>query len=240
MSEHRLGEVVIERPRTGWRISLQKHSGYKKQLYKLTQEASEDGLFRPYLIKPRHKTKSFSDHLGPLRRYLRSKEGQPWNQVYSELCQRLDPSTLAGQHVISHVWGYVERYVELVDGIPYRKPSWRQPRRLGSRYHDEYYIHPETGLLAVVKQIPRPAKTKPAAVEAVRLDLEHEYRLVDGIWYLVTFAKVPPAPQEYIFDVLEGTIRLSDRVRLSKTRYATHKRQCSKKELRAIRISTSS
>ncbi len=66
MSEHRLGEIVIERPRSGIRLSCRKVTGFKKRLNKLTQEASEDGLLRPYLIKPTYKTKYLSDHLGPL------------------------------------------------------------------------------------------------------------------------------------------------------------------------------
>jgi len=51
MSEHRLSEIVIERPRVGARISLKKVTGFKKQLDNITKEASEDGLFNPYLIK---------------------------------------------------------------------------------------------------------------------------------------------------------------------------------------------
>ena len=42
MSEHRLSEIVIERPRGGWRISLKKVTGFKKQLYKITQDAISD------------------------------------------------------------------------------------------------------------------------------------------------------------------------------------------------------
>jgi hypothetical protein len=178
MSEHRLGEIVIERPRGGMRISLKKHSGYKKQLDKLTQEASEDGLFCPYLIKPRNKTKHFSDHLNPLRRYLRSKVGQPWNVVYSDLCHHLDSSTVAGQHVLSHVWAYVERHVEFIDGIPYSKPTWGRPVRLESCYHDHFYIHPETGIFLAARPKGRcskaNAKSKPTDLEIVSLDPDHE------------------------------------------------------------------
>jgi hypothetical protein len=53
MSEHRLSEIVIERPRGGRRISLKKVTGNKKFLHQLTQEASEDGLLQPHLLKPR-------------------------------------------------------------------------------------------------------------------------------------------------------------------------------------------
>ncbi len=151
MSEHRLSEIVIERPRVGMRISLKKLKGFKKQLDKLTQEASQDGLLSPYLIKPRNKSKYLSDHLGPLRRFLRSRVGQPWNNVYSELCHRLDHNTMAGQHVLGHVWDYVEQHVELINGIPYYKS--RRHLRLANWRHIQLYVHPETGILCDARDV---------------------------------------------------------------------------------------
>lgn len=139
MSEHRLSEIVIERPRGGRRISLKKVTGFKKQLYKITQDAIQDGLLNPYLIKPINKSKYLSDHLGPLRRFLRSQVGQPWNDVYSQLCQRLDPSTMAGRHVIDHVWDYVERHVEIIDGGFYSKPY--------QGYRNQLDVSPKRSLL---------------------------------------------------------------------------------------------
>jgi hypothetical protein len=237
MSEHRLHEIVIERPRHGWRISPKKCAGFKKQLLKITEEASTDGLLCPYLIKPRYQTKFFADHLGPLRSLLHSKVGQPWNDVYSQLCQRLDSRTLAGQHVIDHLWHYVERHVEYRNGILYRKASRHKAKPLISEYHDQYYIDPETGILCVLAcnqaraRSKLTAKSKPP--EIVVLDRWHEYHRLDGIWYLVTFAAFPNS-QVSVFDALEGPLVLTLQIRLGKTRYATHKRQCNKKEIRAI------
>ncbi|WP_242056621.1 MULTISPECIES: hypothetical protein [unclassified Nostoc] len=170
MSEHRLSEIVIERPRNGMRISLKKLKGFKKQLDKLTEEASQDGLLNPYLIKPRNKSKYLSDHLGPLRRFLRSKIGQPWNDVYSELCQRLKTNTMAGQHVIDHVWDYVERHVEIIDGSLYSQPERGYQIPLDGSYRDRFYIHPETGILCAVKKVPRKQQQKPEQTDVVILD----------------------------------------------------------------------
>ncbi|MDZ8052585.1 MAG: hypothetical protein RMX68_029135 [Aulosira sp. ZfuVER01] len=232
MSEHRLSEIVIERPRCGRRISLKKQTGYKKQLYKLTQDATEDGLFNPYLIKPRHKSKYLSDHLGPLRRLLRSKVGQPWNEVYSELCQRLDHNTMAGQHVIGHIWNYVERYVEIIDGIPYLKASRGFQIPLDRSYRDRFYIHPETGILCTVEIIPRKQKQKPKQTDVVIVDDYHQYHKIKDIWYLITFEDFPPPPTDYVEDVLTG---LTHRSRYYHRKiYAVRKQQCSKKEIRFI------
>lgn len=235
MSEHRLSEIVIERPRSGMRISLKKFKGFKKQLDKLTQEASEDGLLSPYLIKPRNKSKYLSDHLGPLRRFLRSHIGQPWNDVYSELCQRLDSSTMAGQHVLSHVWDYVERHVELIDGIPYSKPYCISHRQLGSHYRNQFYVHPETGILCAADKIPRKPKRTPSQTDVIILDDYRQYQKLNEIWYLITFEEFPPPPRELVRDVLQGLISRG-RARYVKGQriYAARKQQCNKKEIRFI------
>ncbi|WP_445636430.1 Transposase [Nostoc sp. DSM 114161] len=234
MSEHRLSEIVIERPRCGRRISLKKLSGFKKQLNKLTEEATEDGLFNCYLIKPRNKSKYLSDHLGPLRRFLRSKVGQPWNDVYSELSQRLDAKTMAGQHVIGHLWDYVERYVEIIDGNVYSKPYQGYRNLLAGSYGDRFYIHPETGILCAVEKTPRKQKQKPKQTDVLIVDDRHQYQKLNEIWYLITFEDFPSST-DYVRDVLKGFIHLYAASWHNGRRiYAARKQQCSKKEIRFI------
>lgn len=235
MSEHRLSEIVIERPRGGMRISLKKLKGFKKELQKLTEDASQDGLLSPYLIKPRNKSKYLSDHLGPLRRFLRSHVGQSWNDVYSKLCHQLNGNTMAGQHVLSHVWDYVERHVELIDGIPYSKPYWLSRHRLDSHYRDKFYVHPETGILCASAKAPRKQKRNQPQRDRVFLDAYHQYHQINGIWYRITFEEFPPPPAEWATDVLEGVIsRSAARWINGRKVYAAKKQQCSKKEIRLI------
>ncbi|MGA7933029.1 MAG: hypothetical protein WCA35_05735 [Kovacikia sp.] len=235
MSEHRLSEIVIERPRGGMRISLKKLRGFKKQLNQLTEEASQDGLLSPYLIKTRNKSKYLSDHLGPLRRFLRSKIGQPWNDVYSELCHRLDGSTMAGQHVLDHVQDYVEQHVELVDGIPFQKS--RRQYQLTQSYRFKLYVHPETGILCDPDAIPLrsiavPSSNLKSQQDVIYLDAHHQYRKLNDIWYLITYQVVPAT--ESVFDQLErvtitpGLKGNGDRL------YAANKRQCNKREIKII------
>ncbi|MUG94548.1 hypothetical protein F7734_20075 [Scytonema sp. UIC 10036] len=234
MSEHRLGEIVIERPRHGMRISLKKCKGYKKALQKITDEAMEDGLLSPYLIKSRHRTKSFSDHLGPLYRWLRSKVGKPWNEVYGELCLRLDITTLSGQHILFHVWDYVERDVILIDEIPYKKSKQSQP--LGKySWRQHLYVHPDTRILCLVEPIPKKPTKKPDDVVVV--DHYHQYRKINDIWYLVTFADFPSTPGNYLAtDVLLhlNLYRWDAYKKYEQEIYAVSKQQCNKKEIKHI------
>ncbi|QIR35805.1 hypothetical protein HCG51_02900 [Tolypothrix sp. PCC 7910] len=234
MSEHRLSEIVIERPRSGARIPLKKQTGYKKQLYKLTQDATEDGLFNHYLIKTRYKSKYLSDHLGPLRRLLRSKVGQPWNDVYSELCQRLDHNTMAGQHVIGHIWDYVERYVEIIDGIPYRKSHRGFELPLDWSNRDRFYIHPDTGILCAVEKAPRKQKQKTQETDFIIIDNYHEYQKLNDIWYVITFGNFPQKPNHNTKDSLTGLTDILWHRYYGLPFYAVSKRQCSKKEIRVI------
>jgi hypothetical protein len=232
MSEHCLSEIVIERPRHGMRCSSRRLKGVRKELDRLTEVASEDGLLSPYLIKTRHKTKSLADHLGPLRRLLRSKVNQPWNEVYHELCQRLDSSTLTGQHVISHLWNYVEKHVELIEGIPYRKVAFYRNRRLGSGYHDEFYIHPDTGLLCLAERSPKPVP--PKLTDRIVIDDYHQYRKLDDVWYLITFADLPI--YTLCWDVLLKTAITPDIAyrKYGRLIYASRKIQCNKRLLKVV------
>jgi hypothetical protein len=234
MSEHRLSEIVIERPRGGMRISLKKLKGFKKQLQKLTEDAAQDGLLSPYLIKPRNKSKYLSDHLGPLRRFLRSHVGQSWDDVYSKLCQQLHGNTMAGRHVLDHVQDYVELHVELIDGVPYRK-SKRQ-YRLDHWHQFQLYVHPETGLLcdakAIVSEAIAPSLKPKHRLDVVELDKFHQYRRINDIWYLITYREMPAT--EIVFDVLDRVTVVSHANGYGNQLYAAHKRQCNKREIRMI------
>lgn len=220
MSEHRLDRIVIERPRSGMRLSSRRIKGQKKTLEKLTEIASTDGLLSPYLIKVRNKTKHFSDHLGPIRRWLRSKVGQPWNIVYNELCQKIDTKTLCGQHLLFHVWQFVEKEVDLIDGVPHRKNGYKY---FGWR-SEGLYVHPETGLLCKVEL----NKKKPDQKASDRLIINqyHEYRKLNDIWFLVTFQDEPPEVE--VQGIQPGEYYYWHRG------YAVSKRQCNKKEIKYI------
>ena len=216
MSEHQLDRIVIERPRGGWRASLKKVPGNKKHLEEITEAAYTDGIFNPYLLKLKRKSKYFSDCLGPLYRWLRSKVGQNWDDIYHELCQILDINTLSGKHILSHVWGYVERDAVLVDGIVY---NCKYQRQLG-KWREELYVHPETRMLCLANKVRKIPPKKPD--DFVKIDDYHHYRKIDGIWYL---------------------IELVDREELEVTKYyssvktwkcTASKRQCNKKQIKFI------
>ena len=232
MSEHRLNEIVIERPRSGG--GLKTPPGYKKRL----QKSNYEGRTRESLRRPWRETrfaKQFSDHLGPLRRLLRSKVGQHWDDIYSELCQRLDRNTVTGQHVISHVWGFVERNVVLIDDVPYRKHHLNYQSSFLGYWREQLYIHPETGILCLAEKVPKKPPKKPDDV--VIIDDYYQYRKLNELWYLITFQDIPTT--EPVIDILlqrttPGWTWYEDGREVYRKVYAVSKRQCNKKEIKFI------
>ena len=219
MSEHRLAENVIERPRGGQRISSRKVKGQKISLVKLTEEATTDGLLSPYLIKPIRKTKWFSDCLGPLYQWLQSHVGEYWDDVYSKLCQILDITTLSGQHIVSHLWQYVERNAVLIDGVPYRKNSGHRILPLGYWYK-RLYVHPETGILCLAKRIPKVPEKKPD--DFVFVDAYHHYQKINDLWYAIELTDIEPLGINTNKSSVNGE------------KYVASKRQCNKKQIKLI------
>lgn len=235
MSEHRLGEIVIERPRGGRRISATKLTGYNKELDWITKDATEDGLFCHYLIKPRRKSKWLSDNLGPLRRLLRSQVGKPWNDTHSKLCRSLDSRTMVGRHVLDHLWDYVERHVELVDGVPCRKHgSYYGSLQLTESYRPQYYVHPQTGLLCAVPSKSRKQKPK-VSKDILRISSKEEYRRINEVWYRISFEPLQGTAARDV--LLKVQITPQEALNIyGKCIYAATKKQCGKRELKQIQL----
>lgn len=51
--------------------------------------------------------REFADKLNPVRRWLRSHVSRPWNSVVSEIKKKFDSRSLAGRHIIDHIYSMV-------------------------------------------------------------------------------------------------------------------------------------
>jgi hypothetical protein len=250
MSEHRLDRIVIERPRSGWRIKshkkIRKAIKQNLQQVKYDYEREEISSLKPCYKEAIRivKTKHFSDLLNPLFNWLRSKQGLPWNIVYGELSRLLDFNTLSGQHILFHVWQFVARNAVIVDGIPYDKNSFYGGMRKLGLWHDEMYVHPDTGILCLLQKQAKP-KPKPKKLNDILwIDRTHQYRLLDGIWYSIAFCDVPSPtisekgkinPVRVRDVILKETVTFKELFpKNNPPKYAYKKRQCNKKEIRYI------
>lgn len=241
-------EVIIERPRVGssWPNRVK---GRKAEIARL----------RPDLAPSREPmsigrgSKHLNENLAPLRRFLERSVGRPWDAVRSEICAHIAAGSAVQKHVLEHVKDMVETNPVLIDGRPHY-PMADGPRR--DRYRPirayrawRFYVCPNTGLLKVPAPDGSRRKKEPPPRPDVRpLGEMREARRMDGVWYLVTLAKVPQITATYrdCYDVVlraslaeQGMFGWGGALRETygkSDRYAVAKRQLSKREIRALGV----
>jgi hypothetical protein len=145
-----MSKVLVERPRKGGGYG---GKGYRKELQRTPVEEmrSREGIKARWRCGPKY----FDDHLGPLRRFLLSNVGRPWDLVYSEICRETRDRFPVREHFLVHVYQYVEKCVILVDGVPCHGEGFGHGtplRNHGGRY---LYVCPKSGLL---KKVPSKRK----------------------------------------------------------------------------------
>jgi hypothetical protein len=192
-----MAKVIVERPRIrGW--AWKKAKGYRRRLRRLWDEGApvREGIKAPW----RERTKILNEHLGPLRRYLNSQIGRPWDKVFSEICAHINRNSAVQDHVRDHVDDYVTLHVLLIDGVPCSGKGGRgygEPLYLSRRWKP-WYVCPRSGLLKKVKPPPRAGASKPGDNDVpryVRISETLQCRLIDGAWHLVTLKRLPAFPQ---------------------------------------------
>jgi hypothetical protein len=173
-------KVIIERPRDGAILSYRKKIG----LHQLDEDndilndgPTRIGLKRNALITSPTRTKSQTDLMGPLTRFLTKRLGRKWDDVWSEICRY--NKCFMGEHLKDHVKNYVctnPRVGE--DGCLYN-----QYGRNVERNKNRFYVHPETGLLHYGNGLDWKYDNK-RVYKIVEMDGK-EYYKHNGIWYRV-------------------------------------------------------
>jgi len=141
-----MAKVVTERPRRGHGNASKKTTGLR--IRRLDPDMEYDEPTRLPVARGRqygYEAKEFSDLINPLRRYLRSCIGRPWNKVHSELSRKLDRRSAAGSHIWDHVISEIQTdcYVD-ADRVVYSN----RRRYLNTEIPvDGLYVHPRTGLI---------------------------------------------------------------------------------------------
>ena len=117
--------------------------------------------------------KEQSDRLNPLARFLNSRVGQKWDDVFSEICRQNDRRTLRGHHLREHLEWMVATWNEHNAG---RSFWWRR----------DFYID-ESGFLRRGPEggfkFPQP----PEDPDNCMIDGRH-YRRINKCWFLIVNA----------------------------------------------------
>ena len=92
-----MAKVVTERPRRRHGNASRKTTG--PRIRRFDPDGDYDEPTRLPVARGRqygYEAKEFSDLINPLKRYLRSCIGRPWNKVHSELSRKLDRRSVTG------------------------------------------------------------------------------------------------------------------------------------------------
>jgi hypothetical protein len=203
-------KVIVERPRLihgNW-LRGGRESGFRDFL------ASEDRPAKFGMQAGHQRRKWPNENLAPLRRFLVSRVGHPWDKVRSELLNGIDQRNTVQQHILTHVDDYVLQQVRAVPrselqagkrGVVfqyrrnwYRDTEWHPVEESRS----PLFVDPRTGILRETHAQAQRAKQRreeksTTAIERASkertLDDSRIVRCVDDVWYEVTMAQIPGA-----------------------------------------------
>jgi len=209
-------------------------------------------------IRYGYDTKSFNENLNPLRGFIRSSVGKKWNKVYSEICKVFDKRSVINQHILVHLFQYVETK-DIVVGA--NGKLWYRPTEyvFSTEPHPlkessvEYYVDPRDGILkyndghqtqrqAARQRAVERAKEKAAVLRV--LNDQTELHNISGSWFEVKFEHVAGQTEtEMVTDyyrknwlrtrtVYPYRFDVLAKQTVAEKRVAVSKRQLSHKELR--------
>jgi hypothetical protein len=140
-------KVIVERPRWGHRraesVKLKKGRHQDIKHIGLKRHAAQEARF----------TKSLNENLAPLIRFLRSKRGQKWNDVFSEICVQLDTGSTVKMHVREHLNHFVAHPISIG-----RHGEWMvEGKVLGADpwFRRQFFVDPYDGILKDQADLPR-------------------------------------------------------------------------------------
>ena|SRR5437762_3046750 len=130
-----MDKVIVERPRVGHKRPSKK-TGMRLGAHQISDDFDAGPMRLPSSRKRQYggwDSKELNDLLSPLKRFLHTQVGQPWDRVYRDIVAATDARTVTGKHLLDHV----EQFV-ITD------TSCERP---GPVKGEEFYVHPRTGLL---------------------------------------------------------------------------------------------
>lgn len=190
-----MSKVLVERPRL--RIAKKgRGSHYPRAALARPYGPELDDAPTKCGITWRHKDKWLNENLAPLRRFLLSRVGRPWANVYAELSANVCRDSAVQAHIFQHIDDYVARNVELrvVPGTRRTAPFRTDGYKIGwvverPRWGLQLYVCPKSGVLRRAKRADTEA---PRFGRAIRVNDGAELRQVDGVWKVVELRPIDP------------------------------------------------
>lgn len=237
-------KVVVERPR--WNPGPTKQDRRANLDPDLLPQC--EGMRRPYSNR-----KSFTDLLGPLRRWLRARVGRPWDDVYSEACAVIKPDSIVRAHIKTHLLEFVHRHTFLRDGRVwcfgrswFFSPGIEKPVEDAAPRWTPFYVHPVSRLLCEVPARRRPRRNGWSTLLASFappqrwVTSRQAFLCLEGLWYDCTMTGFPAyhhrgdEPTPFDRTLKRPLTRSQAYDRYGRYVYCTAKRQLGSKELRRL------
>lgn len=156
-----MNKVIVERPRVGGvGNDNSRHNRHetKKVLRSVDSDVASEvdvqsfhSMKRVHTAKPNSwdDKKQLNENLQPLRRFLESRIGKPWDEVYSEIMQNLNLNNAVQYHVYQHLTRdrmvetntYLGKSGKVVANTPYG------PQMITDRWLPTFYVDPVDGTL---------------------------------------------------------------------------------------------
>jgi hypothetical protein len=176
-----MDKVIVERPRIGSRFRSRK-KGYRKYLTSIALEELPSN--EPMLGRWKGRQRELNEHLGPMRRFLRSNVGRPWNKVHQDLCEHISFDNAVQAHVLLHLRAFVSLHVVVEDkATVFPKGTSKYRRKLDV---NRMYVCPKSGILKIV-QGHRPSQPK----IRVPVDANMQYLLRVNSWWEIRLRSIP-------------------------------------------------
>jgi hypothetical protein len=117
--------------------------------------------------------------------FFRSRLGQPWSKIHSEMSKEFDRRTYAGYQFWKMVeWEVAQNvWIGAATGTVYEPAA-----RYGDLAVNGFYVHPWTGVLCFQKCPPR-SKEKPKEATRIIIDDRRALQKIEGIWYYTEYTK---------------------------------------------------
>ncbi len=186
-----MSKVIVERPRLGGK-HVRKGRATSDEL-----QPKCEGMRVPYMRY--YQNKELNEYLSPLKRFLHSRVGQPWNAVWSEISANIRSDNAVQQHVRDHVKMWVCTATRLDEQGEIELLDRAYGRQLDST-STEFYVHPVDGLLCLNKEFTSWKKRYQLNKQAQEDEWHANNKIMktgcqirkhEGIWYEIEERPVP-------------------------------------------------
>ena len=198
-------KILVERPRRGHKdgpaTSRMERRTMRKDVRMLDEDSeafNTKASIKRHTNRPGRDRKELNENLNPLYRFLDSRVGKKWDDVFSEICEQVNMNNPVQYHIRQHLDDMVELHVIMKDNKPHVIDTWmyrssgNELRELYStQYHPTFYVHPTTGLLAKAPIHKRWRSPKPKLLDFIKHPTNPliQYYNVDGEWREVIFRR---------------------------------------------------